>query len=406
MFGRWNSDTEYLNHYECPPALKPQTRFRNTRWASAESLCSLCVSVLPLRHSTPPEVFLLFLPDVSPHSPLTLLHSHPRPPLQGDREMNTVRSQPDHQTTNHQLDRLISESLCRETKTQQILRVIKVVIRLEPAKSLNLSSDSSDLRLFTGAQRTSVLGSSHSKSYHYTTQKCRNMQQSSTQRLCTVWPVTRLAAAGLKLFGGFTDEHVLIVRNVIRRRQKQQHAGQTEDRRQNWRRGEESGLQRPRSGPSTLNPTFPTMQLHSILLKSLSLYSVRVECLFLSVFVFWAERAVNTTRTTRHVLNVASCSCHLMSHRKIFSWNIWNISSSSVTRLSAAQQAALGPSAALTEPELWSCVRRINDELNSLWSSMKTMWHHTGLYRSSETYCDVISCFGGVQPQSGFSEVI
>lgn len=189
--------------------------------------------MLPLRHSTPPEVFLLFLPDVSPHSPLTLLHPHPRPPLQGDREMNTVRSQPDHQTTNHQLDRFISESLCRETKALQIWRVIKVVIRLEPAKSLNLSSDSSDLRLFTGAQRTSVLGSSQSKSCHYTTQKCRNMQQSSTQRPCTVRPVTRLAAAGLKLFGGFTDEHVLIVRNVIRRRQKQQHAGQTEDRRQN-----------------------------------------------------------------------------------------------------------------------------------------------------------------------------
>lgn len=146
MFGRWNSDTEYLNHYECPPALKPQTRCRNTRWASAESLCSLCVSVLPLRHSTPPEVFLLFLPDVSPHSPLTLLHSHPRPPLQGDREMNTVRSQPDHQTTNHQLDRFISESLCRETKTLQIWRVIK------------LWSASNQQRAWTKAQTVQIWG--------------------------------------------------------------------------------------------------------------------------------------------------------------------------------------------------------------------------------------------------------
>ena len=193
--------------------------------------------MLPLRHSTPPEVFLLFLPDVSPHSPLTLLHTHPRPPLQEHRDMNTMRSKPDRQTTNHQFDRFISESLCRETKALQDWRVIKVFICLKPAKSLNLISDSSDLRLFTGAQRTSVLGSSQSKSCHYTTQKCRNMQQSATQHLCNVQPVTLLAAAppaGLKtVFGGFTDEHVLIVRNVIRRRQKQQQAGQTEEISQN-----------------------------------------------------------------------------------------------------------------------------------------------------------------------------
>lgn len=289
-----------------PPALKPQTRFRNTGWASVESLCSLCVSVLPLRHSTPPEVFLLFLPDVPPHSPLTLLHPHPRPPLQRDREMNTVRSQPDHQTTNRQSDRFISDSLCRETKTNllQILRVIKVVIRLKPAKSLNSTSDSSDLRLFTGAQRTSVSGSSQSKSCHYTTQKCRNMQQSSTQRLCDERPVTRLAAAGLKVCLEDLQTNMFSSSGMLSDGDRNYNKQTRDVRTEGGEKNLDSRGRDPIQTHSILH--FPQCNciiataLHSIQLKSLSLYSVRVVCLFLFVCVL-------SRTSSEHNTNVSSC---------------------------------------------------------------------------------------------------